>query len=120
MNLSKLVIIILALFLTNNVTSQDRPSLVIGIVVDQMTNDYLYRFNSHFSDDGFNRLISGGYYFPNTFYNYMSTSTGPGHASIYTGTSPSLHGIMENRWYDRKSGEYVYCAKSSHLEKDVA
>ncbi len=93
---------------------QSRPKLVIGIVVDQMTNDYLYRFNANFEDDGFNRLVNGGFYFPNTFYNYMRTSTGPGHASIYTGTTPSMHGIVENRWLDRESGEFVNCVSDQN------
>lgn len=85
------------------------PKLVVGIVVDQMRNDYLYRFWGDFGEGGFKRLINKGTYAPNTFFTYVSTSTGPGHASIYTGTTPSNHGIAGNTWYDRKTGSMMYC-----------
>ena len=39
-----------------------------------------------------------------------STYTGPGHASIYTGTTPAVHGIVANDWYDKNSGKHIYCA----------
>ncbi|MEM9022412.1 MAG: alkaline phosphatase family protein, partial [Bacteroidota bacterium] len=47
--------------------------------------------------------------FTNTHFNYIPTYTGPGHASVYTGTTPATHGIIANHWYDRASGEVVYC-----------
>ena len=30
--------------------------------------------------------------------------------SIFTGTTPSVHGIIANDWYDKNTGEYIYCA----------
>ncbi len=89
--------------------AQERPKLVVGIVVDQMKMEYLYRFNADFSNDGFKRLMKNGYVFHNMNYNYMPTYTAPGHASIYTGTTPSVHGIVGNDWYSRKQGKEIYC-----------
>ena len=89
--------------------SQENPKLIVGIVVDQLCNDYLYRFQSDFGTEGFRKLMSEGYYFPNTFFNYSRTSTGPGHASIFAGCTPSGHGIVENNWFDKQSGKTVYC-----------
>jgi predicted AlkP superfamily pyrophosphatase or phosphodiesterase len=91
----------------------DKPKLVVGIVVDQMRFDYLYRYWDKFGNDGFKRLVTQGYNCRNTNYNYVPTYTGPGHASIYTGTTPMVHGIISNNWYDRDAGKEVYCAEDA-------
>ncbi len=88
----------------------EKPKLVVGIVVDQMRYDYIYRFWNDFSDDGFKKLINEGHFFRNAQFGYVPTYTGPGHASIYTGTTPAVHGIIANDWYDKQSGDYIYCA----------
>ena len=93
-----------------------RPKLVVGIVVDQMRFDYLYRYKDHFTNDGFLRLMDDGFSFANTHYNYVPTYTGPGHASIYTGTTPSVNGIAANNWYDRDTGQMVYCVDDSGVK----
>ncbi|MFD2543679.1 alkaline phosphatase PafA [Lacinutrix gracilariae] len=87
-----------------------RPKLVVGIVVDQMRYDYLSRFYSKFSEGGFKKLMNQGFNCKNNHYNYIPTYTGPGHASIYSGTTPKYHGIIANNWYDKESKEKVYCA----------
>jgi predicted AlkP superfamily pyrophosphatase or phosphodiesterase len=86
------------------------PRLVVGIVVDQMRFDYLTRFWDKFEDDGFKRLVNEGFVARNHHFNYAPTSTGPGHASVYTGTTPAVHGIIGNDWFDKESGKSVYCA----------
>jgi predicted AlkP superfamily pyrophosphatase or phosphodiesterase len=95
---------------------QQRPKLVVGIVVDQMKMEYLYRFSNDFSDNGFKRVMKEGYTFQNTHYNYMPTYTAPGHASIYTGTTPALHGIVGNEWFSRKLGKDRYCTDDSSVQ----
>jgi len=91
----------------------DRPKLVVGIVVDQMRQEYLYRFESKFGEDGFRRLINDGFMLKNAHYNYVPTYTGPGHASVYTGTTPAVHGIIGNDFYDKKLGKYVNCVEDT-------
>jgi len=86
-----------------------KPKLVVGIVVDQMCYEYLYRFQPHFEKGGFNRLMTKGVNCRNTNYNYVPTVTGPGHASIYTGTTPSNHGIVNNEWYVRSTQKMTNC-----------
>ena len=80
-----------------------KPKLVIGIVVDQMRYDYIDRFWNDFGNNGFKELINNGYLLKNTQFSYVPTYTGPGHASIFTGTTPSVHGIIANNWYDKHS-----------------
>ncbi|KAA6431211.1 alkaline phosphatase family protein [Rufibacter glacialis] len=93
----------------------DKPKLVIGIVVDQMRYDYLYRYWDKYSANGFKRLLAEGFNFRNNHYNYVPTYTGPGHASIYTGTTPSMHGIVGNDWYNRTTGRNIYCAEDKSV-----
>ncbi len=88
----------------------ETPKLVVGIVVDQMRFDYLSRFWNRFGDQGFRRIIDDGFICRNHHFGYAPTSTGPGHASVYTGTTPSMHGVIGNNWFDKESGEEVYCA----------
>ena len=103
------------LMVISNLTAQQRPKLVVGIVVDQMKMEYLYRFQNDFSENGFKRLMNDGFTFYNMHYNYMPTSTSPGHASIYTGTTPSVHGIMGNDWFNRKLGKEMYCTDDNSV-----
>ncbi len=90
------------------------PRLVVGIVVDQMRYDYLTRFYNHYGEGGFKRLVNEGFNCKNNHFNYAPTSTGPGHASIYTGTTPSTHGIIGNNWYDKENNVSVYCASDDN------
>lgn len=89
--------------------SFSQPKLVVGIVVDQMRHDYIQKYWNKFGNDGFKRLVNDGYYCKNTSYNYVPTFTAPGHASIYTGTAPSVHGIVSNAWLNKERKRMAYC-----------
>lgn len=84
---------------------------MIGIVVDQMRTEFLFRYSSLFSDNGFKRLLNDGFFYSNLHYNYVPTFTAPGHASIYTGTTPVNHGIVANEWFHRGLKRDVYCTE---------
>jgi arylsulfatase A-like enzyme len=108
------LISVLAIFLSFTAHSQvstarETPKLVVGIVVDQMRQEFLYRFDSKFSNGGFKRLVQDGFMLENAHYNYAPTVTGPGHASVYTGATPSVHGIIGNDWYDKNLKHEVNC-----------
>ena len=90
-------------------SSPKKTKLVVGIVIDQMRYDYLTRFADRFGDGGFNRILQGGFSLENAHYNLIPTYTAVGHASIYTGTTPSEHGIISNDWYDKYEKKSVYC-----------
>ena len=92
------------------------PKLVVGMVVDQMRWDQLYRFEKHFGEGGFNRLLKEGYNFNNVMINYIPTVTALGHTSVYTGSVPSIHGIAGNDWTDRKTGQNVYCTTDASVK----
>jgi len=101
------------IFITNLSFCQDNsdnPKLVVGIVVDQMRYDYLTRFEYRFGEGGFKRMMNEGFNCKNNHFNYVPTYTGPGHASIFTGTTPKYHGVISNNWYDKDIKQTVYCA----------
>jgi len=100
----------------SDVPFKTTPKLMVGIIVDQMRYDYLTRFYDRFGNDGFRRLVEEGFNCRNNHYNYAPTTTGPGHTSVYTGTTPATHGVIANGWYDKVSGESVYCAGDDSYE----
>ena len=91
----------------------ERPKLVVGIVVDQMRWDYLYRFYNKYEKSGFKRLLGEGFSCENTMINYIPAVTALGHTSIFTGSVPSIHGIAGNDWIDKKTGKSIYCTDDS-------
>ncbi len=93
------------------VQAQSPPRLVIGITVDQMRYDYLYRYWNDYGEGGFKRLLQQGHVAHDAHYQFAPTFTGPGHASIFTGTGPAHHGIVGNDWYSRAEKRSVYCAE---------
>ena len=97
-------------------TQINRPKLVVGLVIDQMRWDYLYRFYNRYSKDGFRRLINQGFSVENTFIPYIPTYTACGHASIYTGSVPSINGIIGNDWYDSQSNKKRYCVEDNEVK----
>lgn len=90
-----------------------RPKIVIGIVVDQMRWDYLYRFSAGYGREGFNRLLRAGHSCEQTMINYLPSFTAPGHAAIYTGTVPAINGITGNDWFE--DGRRHYCTEDSSV-----
>lgn len=104
---------VLSLLISTILLAQEKPKLIVGIVVDQMRVDYLYRYYDDFEEGGFKRLLNDGFLFRNAHYNYVPTKTGPGHTSIYTGTTPSVHGIVGNDWYVPSIGRDINCAEDT-------
>lgn len=105
---------ILCLLLSSQLMAQ-KPKLVVGVVVDQMCYEYLYRFQNRFSENGLRKIMKEGSNFRNTQYNYVPTFTGPGHASIYTGTTPENHGIVANDWFHRGLNREVNCVEDTSV-----
>jgi hypothetical protein len=93
-----------------------RPKLVVGIVVDQMRWDYLYRYYERYQNNGIKRLLNEGFSCDNTQIDYIPTFTGPGHSCIYTGSVPSIHGIAGNDFIIQATGKSMYCAEDTSVQ----
>lgn len=63
----------------------ERPKLVVGLVVDQMRWDYLYRYLNRYGKGGFRKLLKKGYSYDNTFIPFTPAVTSSGHSCLYTG-----------------------------------
>jgi predicted AlkP superfamily pyrophosphatase or phosphodiesterase len=102
-----------ASFAQKDANSVPRPKLVVGIVVDQMRWDYLYRYYDRYEAGGFKRLLNDGFSCENTFINYLPSYTAVGHTTIFTGSVPAVSGITGNDWIEQLSGKSVYCTDDS-------
>jgi predicted AlkP superfamily pyrophosphatase or phosphodiesterase len=121
----RIITICFFLFFSKNIQAQvntelnngvSRPKLVIGIVIDQMRWDYLYRYYNRYGTGGFKRLMSKGFSFENNMIPYAPTVTAAGHASIYTGSVPAMHGIVGNDWEERTTGKNMYCVQDKTVQ----
>ncbi|MEO5999614.1 MAG: alkaline phosphatase PafA [Chitinophagaceae bacterium] len=93
-----------------------RPKLVVGIVVDQMRWDYLYRYYDRYKEGGFKRLVGEGFSCENTYISHLPSFTAVGHSTIFTGSVPAVHGITGNDWIDQYTGKSWYCTEDSSVQ----
>jgi predicted AlkP superfamily pyrophosphatase or phosphodiesterase len=96
-------------------TSLQRPKLIVGIVVDQMRWDFLYRYYDRYGNGGFKRLLNDGFSCENTMINYLPSFTAVGHSTIFTGSVPAIDGITGNDWTDQLTGKHYYCTDDSSV-----
>ncbi|MBC7850682.1 MAG: alkaline phosphatase family protein [Chitinophagaceae bacterium] len=97
-------------------TALPRPKLVVGIMIDQMRWDYLYRYYDRYSNNGFKRMMGEGNSCENTMIPYAQTVTAAGHACVYTGSVPAFNGIMGNEWFDKSLNREVYCVEDKSVK----
>jgi predicted AlkP superfamily pyrophosphatase or phosphodiesterase len=97
-------------------TTIQRPKLVIGIVVDQMRWDFLYRYYDRYGSGGFKRLLNDGFSCENAMINYIPSFTAVGHSTIFTGSVPAIDGIAGNDWTDQLTGKFYYCTSDSTVQ----
>lgn len=111
-NVKGMIAAVMMMLIALSATAQvERPKLVVGLVVDQMRWDYLYVYNNMYGEGGLKRMLRDGFSCENTMINYVPTVTSIGHASIFTGTTPAMHGISGNSFYI--GNEYVGCCKDT-------
>jgi predicted AlkP superfamily pyrophosphatase or phosphodiesterase len=102
---------------TINENTVKRPKLVVGIVVDQMRWDYLYRYYDRYAPNGgFKRLLQQGFSCDNTLIPYTPTYTACGHTGIYSGSVPAITGITGNAWWDNQLNKTIYCVQDDSVK----
>ncbi|MFR7709224.1 MAG: alkaline phosphatase family protein, partial [Alistipes inops] len=85
----------------------ERPALVVNMVVGGLPYDFVTRYGHNLSEGGFRRLAESGVSFTSARYDYMPTDRASSLATITTGTYPSVHGVVGERWCDVLTGEEV-------------
>ncbi len=98
--------VLLALLSLSSVFAQQKPKLVVAIVIDQFPETYLQRFRADYHG-GLDRMLREGAVFDNARYKQSPTVTAVGHSLILTGAMPSVSGIIANAWYDRDTHTVV-------------
>jgi len=92
------------------------PKLVLLVSIDQCRGDFVERFAPYYLParsggklGGFRFLSETGAWFRDAHHNHVPTATGPGHATLMTGSEPAVNGIIGNMWFDRarNRGHYV-------------
>src|SRR5437667_8610681 len=94
------------------------PRLVVVIVIDQFRGDYLERYRDQFGDGGFRLFLDHGAYFTDCNYDYANTRTAPGHATLFTGSYSSGHGIHANEWWDPQKKRMVTSVQDESTKID--
>jgi predicted AlkP superfamily pyrophosphatase or phosphodiesterase len=100
----------------NKKIPSEKPKLVVGIIIDQMRYDYIFRYWDKYGDDGFKRLVNEGTFCKNANFNYLFTQSAPGYATISTGTNPSNHGIIANEWYYLLKEKKINCTDDDKVK----
>ena len=85
------------------------PKLVIGLTIDQLRTDYLEAFSTLYGEKGFKRLWKEGKVFRNAEYNFNRVDRASAVAAIYSGTTPSMNGIVGNQWLDASTLRPTSC-----------
>ncbi len=111
-----LLAIIVCFCQTNRNSVVQRPKLVVGIVIDQMRWDFLYRYYDRYGPGGFKRMINDGFSCDNTMINYIPSVTAVGHSTVFTGSVPAIDGIAGNEWFDQLTGKHYYCTDDSSVK----
>lgn len=116
--INKILFLFLILLLSKDIFSQtiQRPKLVVGIVVDQMRWDYLYRYYDKYGEGGFRRILNEGFSCENTFISHLPSFTAVGHSTVFTGSVPAIHGIVGNEWIDQNTGRKWYCTEDTVVQ----
>jgi len=103
------ILVPIFIFSCNSLTNQ-KPKLVVVMVVDQMRPDLLSRYDSLFTG-GFRWLIDHSTWFTNTHHEHGYTATGPGHFVIGSAQYPGPNGMMGNGFYDPIIKKHVNCVE---------
>ena len=74
---------------------QNKPKVVIGIVVENMRPDYIQRFWNKFQPNGFKKLYTEGAVCSNVHLTQHIQNYATGTATLFSGINPSIHGIVD-------------------------
>ena len=92
----------------------EQPKLILQITVDQLRGDLPTRYYDRLGEGGFRYLWESGVVYRNAHHAHANTETIVGHATLATGTHPSVHGMIGNLWFDRGTGYTTYNVEDSN------
>ncbi len=84
-----------------------KPKLVLLIVADHFSYNYLSRYQDKLSSGGLRYLMEHGANYTNCRLSYATSQNACGQAAISTGANPWLSGIVADEWYVPKKNKVV-------------
>jgi len=90
---------------------QEKPQLVVGIVVDGLRSDWIDKYWNLFGEGGIKKIVRQGTSFTDASVPFLLADIGSSHASISTGAPPALHGVVSETWYNRLRKEETHCTR---------
>ena len=106
--LKKFIFLALGTCISSNFVADEKPKLILQITVDQLRADLPLRYMHNFTEGGFRYLYEEGIVYSDAHHPHANTETIVGHATLATGATPAVHGMIGNMWVDRKTGETTY------------
>lgn len=89
------------------------PKMVIGLAIDRLRTDYIEAFSSLYGEKGFKRLWKEGKVYLNAEHTFSGADRASAIAALYTGTTPSLNGIISNHRLDISTMRLISCVDDS-------
>jgi len=83
--------------------------LVVSVTIDQLRSDYINTFSPFYGSQGFKRLMREGKVYQQVQFSFDNKDRASAIAAIYTGTTPSVNGIIGSQWLDRTTGRQQNC-----------
>ena len=91
------------------------PKLVVTLTIDQLRTDYMEAFSSLYGEKGFKRLLREGKVFRQAEFPFCGTDRASAIAAIYTGTTPSMNGIIAEQWLDAGTLRPINCVEDPNF-----
>lgn len=105
---------ILLLTLSGLQAQTPTPRLVVSLTIDQLRSDYLENFAALYGEQGFKRLMRDGRFYTQTQFDFNKPDRASAMASVYTGTTPSVHGIIGEKWLDTSTLNVKNCVDDTN------
>ena len=103
--ISSVIFSLVALSALSQAASNGRPTLIVGITIDQLRSDYLQLLQSHFGENGFKRLMRDGVYIENAVFRIADANKITSTALLYSGAFPNVTGITGEKTYDKTANK---------------
>ena len=91
------------------------PKLVVTLTIDQLRTDYMEAFSSLYGEKGFKRLLREGKVFRQADYSFNVADRASAIAALYTGTTPSMNGIIAEQWLDAGTLRSINCVEDPNF-----
>lgn len=104
----RIILSLIASMVTMSLSAQTsatkRPSLVVGIMIDGLNQEYINQLRDLFGNDGFNRILKDAAILQNVDYG-TPLDIAAATAVVYSGAAPSINGIPSYEVYSSEKGK---------------